>query len=279
MSVNAEGFELPWSPDLDPRAGFAAAAAGSAIVVPLRPPGSLRPSVDLEVVIPAYNEERRLPATLESTLCYLERQDFTSAVVVVDNGSVDYTSEVVDAFAHPTVPLHVVGCAHPGKGAAVRRGFLTGTSTWVGFADADGSTPIETLDRVVPLLRDGAACVMASRHLGDSEFAAEQRGLRRAGGAAFRALARTVVRGLADSQCGFKFFQGDLVRPVVSASTISGFAFDLELLARLQLQGHQLVELPVVWTDAEGSTFSALRHGPRAAADVLRLSRTLKNSL
>lgn len=272
MSELTENFELPWE-DFEGVAFPVHAPGVGGGFVPLRRPGLLRRHVDLEVVIPAYNEQRRLHATLASTLSYLGEQDYSSAVVVVDNGSVDYTSEIVDTFQHAAVPVFIVGCAQPGKGAAVRRGFTTGESSWVGFIDADGSTPIDTLDRVMPLLREGAACVFASRHTDGSSFAVKQAGFRQLGGQAFRALGRTVVRGVADTQCGFKFFRGEVIRPIVSASTVSGFAFDLELLARLQQDGHQLHELPVVWADADGSTFSALRHGPRVVLDILRLSR------
>lgn len=256
-------------PDPTVRAVRPTPAARPRAAVPARPP------VDLEVVIPALDEERRLPATLDRTLEYLTAQPFSSAVVVVDNGSTDATADLVRAAAGGEVGVHVVGCASPGKGAAVRRGFLSGRSAMVGFMDADLSTPVETLDRVVPLLRAGATSVIASRAVTEASRAVPQGLVRRLGGDVFRAAARTVLPDVADSQCGFKFFDGPTVRAVLADCEVDGFSFDLELLGRLQRDGHEIVELPVVWTDSEGSTFSPIRHGVRSFTDTYRIRRLL----
>ncbi len=238
---------------------------------------SVRPYVELEVIIPAYNEERRLAATLQFTLSYLKSQPYSSAVVVVDNGSVDYTAEIADRFLDATLPVYVVGCAQPGKGSAVRRGLRTGSSRYVGYLDADGSTPIATLDTVHPLLERGAVCVVASRRASGGGFAVPQSRLRRTGSEGFRVLSKGLVRGVHDTQCGFKFFRGDVIREIAGDTFVDGFAFDLELLSRLQRAGQDVVEVPVTWTDAHGSTFRPVRHGSRAARDVLALRRALSS--
>ncbi len=235
----------------------------------------MRPFVELEIVIPALNEEQRLPQTLARTLEYLARQPYTSAVVVVDNGSVDRTADVVRSAMRGLVPVYLVGCSTPGKGSAVRRGFSTGRSRYVGFMDADLATPIETLDEVMPLLRAGATSVIASRNAPGARRAVPQGLLRRTGGCVFRAAARTVLPGVADSQCGFKFFLGRAARAVLPECQVDGFSFDVELLGRLQRVGHGIVEVPVVWTDAAGSTFSPLRHGVRSFSDTLKIRRLL----
>jgi dolichyl-phosphate beta-glucosyltransferase len=236
----------------------------------------VRPHVELEVVIPAFNEEQRLPRTLASTIAYLAQQDFTSAIVVVDNGSVDGTAEVVRRVARDSaIPVYHVGCATPGKGSAVRRGFATSRARHVGFMDADLATPIETLDRVLPLLRSGVEAVIASRNAEGAVRAVPQGALRTVGGEAFRAASRTVLPGLSDSQCGFKFFSGPAVRRVLADCRIDGFSFDIELLGRLQRAGHQISEVPVVWTDVAGSTFHPIRHGLRSFADTVRIHRLL----
>jgi dolichyl-phosphate beta-glucosyltransferase len=239
-------------------------------------PASHRAHVELEVVIPAFNEENRLPATLARTVEYLARQEYTSTIVVVDNGSVDRTAEVVRrAMQDSPVPIHLVGCALPGKGNAVRRGFVSGRSRYVGFMDADLATPIETLDRVIPLLRAGAIAVIGSRNVEGGCRAVSQGVVRRAGGEAFRAAYRTVLPGVQDSQCGFKFFSGPAIRQVISECRVGGFSFDVELLGRLQRTGHDIVEVPVIWTDVAGSTFSPVRHGLRSFADTVRVRRLL----
>jgi len=130
----------------------------------------------------------------------------------------------------------VIGCAQSGKGAAVRRGMRTSGARFVGYMDADLATPIETLDVVMPLLEQALSRV-GSRHVDGAVFAERQPVLRLASGMAFRAIANRVLRGIADSQCGFKFFAGDLARVVSRHLSIDGFAFDVELLWTLIERG------------------------------------------
>jgi dolichyl-phosphate beta-glucosyltransferase len=233
-----------------------------------------RPAADLELIIPAYNEAGRLPQTLAHTLTFLAAQPWRSRVLVVDNGSVDDTAAValrVAAAVDGPVPLEVLGCARPGKGAAVRRGLLSSTSRFVGFADADLATPVETLTAALAHLENGAAAVIASRHAPGSTMIRPQRWGRRAGGAAFRMLTRGVVAGVHDTQCGFKFFDRDAARRALVRCRTAGFAFDVELLARIQEGGGEIVELPVAWTDDRDSSFHLVRDGIASFSAVLRM--------
>lgn len=232
----------------------------------------LRAPCDLEVLIPARNEARRLPNTLERTVRYLEAQPYSSSVVVVDNGSVDQTADLAARNWSERVPVYLTGCARPGKGAAVRRGFLTSRARFIGYMDADLATPIETLDVVMPLLRDWPA-VVGSRWVYGAVFANRRSVHRSVGGFVFRAMARRVLPGVADTQCGFKFFDGDLARAVAGRLCIDGFAFDVELLREVAGMGAPVKEVPVVWTDAGGSTLRMIRDGTRAAVDVHGLAR------
>jgi dolichyl-phosphate beta-glucosyltransferase len=233
----------------------------------------LRDPCHLEILIPARDEARRLPNTLTRTIRYLEEQPYSSAVVVIDNGSVDHTTDLVARVRSEKVPVHLTGCARPGKGAAVRRGFLTSQARYVGYMDADLATPIETLDVVEPLLQYCPA-VVGSRRVEGAKFAVRQPTHRMLGGMVFRAMAHQVVPGLADTQCGFKFFSGDLARAVARHLQTDGFAFDVELLRRIIEMGLHIKEIPVVWSDAEGSTLRALADGARTATDLLRLARS-----
>ncbi|WP_432398731.1 glycosyltransferase [Pseudarthrobacter sp. L19] len=244
---------------------------------PAAPASSLRRSpVDLEIVIPALNEANRISLTLRQTMEFLEFQAWSSRIVVVDNGSVDDTGVVVGSFARNCqgpVPVVLVGCSSPGKGAAVRRGLLSGTSRFTGFFDADLATPVETLDIVMKCLADGAGAVIASRHAAGSTFVRPQHLTRRLGGGAFRMLTRDMVHGVTDTQCGFKFFErGAVTRALVQCRTL-GFAFDVELLQRLQHNGDRIVEIPVAWTDGTGSTFHPLRDGIASFASVVQMHR------
>ena len=229
-----------------------------------------RPPVDVEIIVPAVNEEARLPTTMTATLSYLADQPWSSAVVVVDNGSVDRTLEVARSCANPRVPVYVTGCSARGKGAAIRRGMLGSSSEVVGFMDADLATPIETLEVVLPLLWAGEAAVIGSRNLGQAARRGQPLG-RRVGGWAFRQLTYRIIADLTDTQCGFKFFRRDLISPVLASATVDGFAFDVELLLGLSEAGHRVVEVPVDWVDAPGSTFSAVRHGLATFQDLVRL--------
>jgi glycosyltransferase involved in cell wall biosynthesis len=224
----------------------------------------------LEILIPARNEAQRLSQTLTSTVRYLEAQPYSSSVVVIDNGSVDQTSDLVARKWSDRVPVHLTGCAQPGKGAAVRRGILTSRARFIGYMDADLATPIETLDIVVPLLSEFPVVVGSRRALG-AILVRRQPAHRIASSLIFRAVASMVVQGLADTQCGFKFFDGDVARAAARGLRIDGFAFDVELLGALSNMGLLLKEIPVTWTDKDGSTLRII-DGARAAMDVVRLA-------
>jgi dolichyl-phosphate beta-glucosyltransferase len=235
-----------------------------------------RPQADLEVAIPAYNEASRLPATLQRTLDFLRDQPWSSRVVVVDNGSSDGTAEVARNLARhadPRVPVHVVGCARPGKGAAVRRALLSSRSRFVGFFDADLATPVETLTAAMQHLERGAAAVIGSRHAPGARFVQAQPATRRLGGAAFRLATRTLVDGVHDTQCGFKFFDRHAVTQALVSCRATGFAFDVELLRQLQRNGSEIVELPVAWSHAGQSSFHPLRDGIASFSAVLQMQR------
>lgn len=239
-------------------------------------PAPVRRAVDLEIVLPARNEELRLPRTLTETIEHLAASPWKAAIVVVDSGSEDRTVDVVRGFAGAEVPVHLVRCARPGKGRALRQGFLTGNARYAGFMDADLATPLQTLNAVMPLLESGADAVIASRYRPGGRFVVPQSRLRRAGAGAFRAGARHVLPAVTDPQCGFKFFAGPVVRAAAARCRITGFAFDLELLGRMSQQGSRIVELPVAWTDVAGSSFRPLRHGAQAFVDLLRIRRMMR---
>jgi dolichyl-phosphate beta-glucosyltransferase len=252
-------------------------AVGSGASVPAwcteaAPAAQRRSPVDLEIVIPAYNEAARLPVTLRETVHYLSGQRWRSRVVVVDNGSIDDTAAIAAAVGSVgPVDVTVIGCSRPGKGQAVFRGLLTSRSPFIGFFDADLATPLHTLDETMRLLRRGAAAVIGSRHAPGAHFVRRQPLGRRFGGAAFRAVTRSLVPGVHDTQCGFKFFERRAAHRAVVRCRTGGFAFDVELLAQIQRDGGAIVELPVEWTDHSGSSFRPLRDGVPSFRSVLGL--------
>jgi dolichyl-phosphate beta-glucosyltransferase len=226
----------------------------------------------LSVVIPAFNEAARLPRYLDEVVGFLEARGKPYEVVVVDDGSTDGTAAVVRALAarHPTVRLLPLG-RNRGKGAAVRAGMLAAMGSARLFTDADGATPIGELTRLEPALATGADLAIGSRVLVAPAVSVRTRPHRVAAGRVFNWLvARLGVRGVADSQCGFKLFTAEAADALFGSLRTAGFAFDVELLLRAQARGYRIVEVPVNWADQEGSKVGVLSNGPGMVLQLLR---------
>lgn len=223
------------------------------------------------VVIPAFNEGRRLPPYLEEVVGFFEDRGDPYEVVVVDDGSTDSTAAAVMAAAgrHPAIRLLSLG-TNRGKGAAVRAGMLSAGGALRLFADADGATPIGELERLEPALTGGADVVIGSRALVDPAVAVRARSHRVAAGRIFNWLAaRLGVRGVRDSQCGFKLFTAAAAERLFQGLQTAGYAFDIELLLRAQQAGCRVTEVAVNWVDQPGSKVGVLRSGPGMLWQVL----------
>jgi dolichyl-phosphate beta-glucosyltransferase len=223
-------------------------------------------AVSIEIVVPAHNESRRLPGALTALCQKAATLPLRTAILVVDSASTDGTGKAVQEWPVGPVPVRLLRCPRPGKGLAVRAGLLATRAPFVGFCDADMATDLAALDVAVGLLAAGTLMVAGSRGLAASVVEDRHRAIRRAGAAVFRAMARRIVPGATDTQCGFKFFYGPLARAAALPLRTAGFAFDIELIARCQQLGAALTEIPVTWRDMPGSTFSAPRH----SAGILR---------
>jgi len=226
--------------------------------------------IELEIVIPAYNEELRIGASLDRLAAALAELRIDAGVVVVDNGSIDGTREIVGGWSGP-VPVRLVHCPRRGKGAAVQFGLLATAAPYAGFCDADMATDPLALSQVVDLLRRGEEVIVGNRRHPSSTVTARRRRLRRHGALLFNRLARGLAGGLTDTQCGFKFFHGPLVRAVAADLRIAGFVFDVELLVRCLRSGAAIAEVPVRWTDQPGSRFSVWRHSLPCLRDLARI--------
>ncbi len=224
--------------------------------------------VQIEIVVPARNEARRLPRGLAALCRQAAALPIPAAVLVVDSASTDATVDLVRRWPAGPVPVRLLHCARPGKGLAVRTGLLATRAPFVGFCDADMATDLSALDVAIGLLTAGNSLVVGSRGLAASVVENRHSAVRRAGAAVFRAMARTVVPSATDTQCGFKFFSGPLARAAAQRLTTPGFAFDIELIALCQRLGATLTEFPVHWRDMPGSTFSVPRHSAVAMRDV-----------
>jgi len=224
----------------------------------------------LTVVIPAYNEERRLPRTLGTVVAHLRGRGLPFEVVLVDDGSVDGTARVA-AEAGPEV--RVLRLPHRGKGAAVRAGVLAAGGDLLLVTDADLSTPIEELDVLVAAL-ECCEVAIGSRNVAGARVAVPQRLGRRLMGRGFNLLVQALLLpGLRDTQCGVKLFRRDVALAVFERCRSDGFAFDVEALALARHLGHRVAEVPVEWRNSPDSRVRPLRDVPRMLWDLVTIRR------
>ncbi len=233
---------------------------------------------DLDVVIPALDEELRLPRTLAALTARLGGTGLRCLVTVVDNGSEDGTAAVARAWSDATgVDVRVLSCPVRGKGAAVRTGVLATPARWVGFMDADLATSLDVMDDVLAQLADGADVLVGSRLLVKHGVVVTQEPLRQLGGWLFRRTCRLLVPTVSDTQCGFKFFAGRHVDLLFGTLVSTGWSFDVEVLARALRAGLDVRQLPVEWTHDASSRFRVVRDGVTTFTDVVRIRAALRS--
>jgi dolichyl-phosphate beta-glucosyltransferase len=240
-----------------------------------------RDTVDVSMVIPAYNEEKRLVATLLSVMEYFDRRGLSYEIIVVDDGSSDATAEIVRELGKRFEPIRLIRLPrNMGKGAAVRTGIRNATGQHVIYNDADGATPVSELDRLLPIIRDGADLAIGSRALHSPETRVERKLRRFVAGRIFAFLVNAVVvPGIADTQCGFRIFRKDVAQRIFEIQQLDGFAFDVEVLRIAWLLGYRISEVPVNWTDIRGSKVNLLRDSWRMFRDIFRVRYSTPNSL
>jgi glycosyltransferase involved in cell wall biosynthesis len=235
-----------------------------------RPSSAADQNLQLSIVIPAYNEESRLPATLEQVLAYLDRQELTFEVLAVDDGSSDRTTELVKLITARDARLRLLREPHRGKGAAVRAGALAASGRAVVFCDADLSNPVEELLRL-PRQLETAEVVIGSRE-GEGARRVGEPGYRHLMGRVFNWFVRTLaVGGIQDTQCGLKCFRGSIARELFSRQTIDGFGFDVEILFLARKRGYRIQEVPITWRHVPRSRVDPVKDTLRMLSDVVRV--------
>jgi len=227
----------------------------------------------LSVVVPCYNEEGRLPRTIEQIEQYLDGKHESYELILVDDGSADGTRRVMDAAAERHEGVRVEALPrNRGKGRALAVGVEAARGDEVLLTDADLSTPIEELDKLQAALSDGAGVAIASRAMRGSRVEISQPLYRVLMGKGFNLIVQAVLLpGIWDTQCGFKLFRADIAHRVFADLITDGFGFDPEVLYRARKQGVKIVEVPVVWRNSAPTKVSAVRSSFDMLRHVIRL--------
>src|SRR3984893_7204023 len=225
---------------------------------------------DLSITIPPYNEEPRLPETLQRIAEYLPTLGVRTEVLVVDDGSTDRTAAVAESFHGKLTGLRVLSNGtNRGKGYSVRHGMLEAQGDMVLFTDADLSAPIEEAEKLLRPLNNGYDVAIGRRAMDRSLISTRQSIFRETAGIGFNKIVRMVLRlPFVDTQCGFKAFRRERCRIIFEQQRIEGFGFDPELLYLARHHGLRAIEIPVRWAHSPGTKVSMLRDSVQMFADV-----------
>ena len=225
----------------------------------------------LSLIIPAFNEEARLPGTIEQVTRYLRDQPFRWEILVVDNASTDGTSQVVQRLSSQVANLRLLHEPRRGKGAAVRTGVLAAQGEFRFICDADLSMPIEELVKFLPPTLTDFDVAIASREV-PGAVRINEPAYRHWIGRAFNALVRLIaLPGLHDTQCGFKCFRAAAAEDLFRRQTILGWTFDVEILFLARKSGYRIVEVPIRWIHIPGSRVRIARDSLAMFLDLLRI--------
>jgi len=232
----------------------------------------------LSIVIPAHNEQKRLPGTLEEIFRFLEQQSFTTEVIVVENGSADNTHQIAVQFAKQHKNLSVLQ-SEKGKGAAVQRGMLAAKGDYRFMCDADLSMPANEITKFIPpTLQDFDIAIASREAKGAVRY--DEPSYRHLGGRGINFIIQTLILpGLNDTQCGFKCFQAEVAEDIFSRQTLHGWSFDIELLYIARRHGYHIVEIPIHWHHFSDSKVSALRDAFGMIRDIFRIHANARRGL
>ena len=230
----------------------------------------------LSIIIPAYNEEKRLPNTLERVERFLQTQNYPYEVIVVENGSTDRTLGVAQEFSDGRPAFQAIHLDESGKGRAVRRGMLAARGQFRFMCDADLSMPIEELPRFLPPNFPDADIVIASREAPGAVRYNEPEH-RHVGGRLINwAIRLLALPGLQDTQCGFKIFRGEVAEDLFARQLSVGWSFDIELLYIARRRGYKVEELPIPWYYSEQSHVSPVKDAFRMIWDIFKIRRNAR---
>lgn len=233
----------------------------------------------LSIIIPAHNEENRLPRTLEQVFAFLSTQSFTAEVLIVENGSNDRTLEIAQSFAQQKGNLYVLQETQRGKGNAVRRGMLDARGEYRFICDADLSMPIEEVVKFIPpALTDFDVAIGSREAPGAVRY--NEPPYRHLGGRGINFIIQLLILpGLNDTQCGFKCFHAEAAETLFSLQHIMGWSFDIEILYLARWKHLRIREIPIHWYYGSDSKVSAVRDAIRMIGDIFRIHYNARHGL
>jgi dolichyl-phosphate beta-glucosyltransferase len=234
-------------------------------------------SIDISLILPAYNEVATVAQTIQDTSDYFTRRNYSYEIIVAADGD-DGTRERAGGLACCNPRVKVIGAkTRRGKGRGIREGVFLASGEVIGFADADNKVPIDEYDKLEPWLAEGFEVVIGSRGLRDSKVERPQPLFRRIGSKGFGVFMHAVIGlpGVVDTQCGFKFFRGDVARDLFRRQRIDGYMYDVEILALAERRGYRVKEVPIRWHGDADSRLELFRGNLRNAIDIFRIRLSL----
>lgn len=232
---------------------------------------------DITLILPAYNEAARISETIRQTCEYFQRCSLTYQIIVSADGE-DGTREIVRRLGESDERIQVIGSARRlGKGRGVREAVALAQGVIVGYADADNKVPISELEKILPRFSEGCQVVIGSRALRPSIIERKQPLYRQLGSRGFGWFMHAVVGlpDIHDTQCGFKFFDGEVAKLIFSIQQIDGYMFDVEILALAKQLGFSVLEVPIRWRDDGDSRLNLIAGNLRNACDIFRIRLSL----
>jgi len=227
----------------------------------------------LSIVIPAYNEEARLPGSLAAVETFLHQQPYQAEVLIVENGSSDRTYAIAQEFEKKNKIFHAMHVAARGKGIAVKTGMLAAQGTYRFICDADLSMPIEEVNNFIPPVLENCDIAIASREAPGAQRIGEP-AYRHFIGRVFNSFVKVMaLPGLQDTQCGFKCFSAQAAQQLFPMQTIQGWTFDVEVLYLARKLGYPIHEVPIHWYFDSHSKVKFLRDSLQMACDLFRIRR------
>ncbi len=227
----------------------------------------------LSIIIPAHNEEQRLPQTLEQVFNFIQVQSYLTEIIIVENGSHDRTFEIAQAFAQNHSPYRVLQEQTPGKGLAVRRGMLAAGGEFRFMCDADLSMPIAEVNRFLPPQINDFDIAIASREAPGAVRYNEPE-YRHLGGRAINLMIRALaLPGMHDTQCGFKCFRASVAEEIFARQTLTSWSFDIEILFQARRRGYRIREIPIPWYFNADTKLNPIRDALQMALDIFTIHK------